>query len=168
MGDETVSGSVDRERLGERILRPQDNIRSGESRGIGIARQAKLEMRPGDDGPRRVQAFLERHGGAWGARRDVIQRAMQALTEFVDVARPLPASGTVRVKLSYDELRLDAYLLYGGEPLDLNVAAPSAEELLEDGGALQRLSALLIRRSADAVRQTRRGPFNLLRLSFES
>lgn len=135
---------------------------------IGIARQAKLELRPGDDGPRRVQAFLERHGGAWGARRDVIQRAMQALTEFVDVARPLPASGTVRVKLSYDELRLDAYLLYGGEPLDLNVAAPSAEELLEDGGALQRLSALLIRRSADAVRQTRRGPFNLLRLSFES
>jgi hypothetical protein len=61
---------------------------------IGIAKRAELELRKGDD-PERIFAFMERNGGAWGARPDVIRQAAIAINECYEIISG-PGSQTVR------------------------------------------------------------------------
>ena len=66
---------------------------------IGVGRQATLSLVPGADSHDRISEFLERQGGAWGMRPEVVVRANDALHELV------VSIGQVSVALADDRRR---------------------------------------------------------------
>ncbi|MEM9684163.1 MAG: solute carrier family 23 protein, partial [Pseudomonadota bacterium] len=136
---------------------------------IGISSRATLVLSPSDNAPDAVVRFLHDQGGAWGARKDVIQRATTALTEFVDVAAPMERAGqTIRINARFDQFILDISVLYGGDPVELPDSAPSIENLADGADHLRRLSGYIIRSTATRVRSSQRDGLNLLQLRFEN
>jgi NCS2 family nucleobase:cation symporter-2 len=61
------------------------------------------------------------------------------------------AKGDIIVDVKFNEFNLDIVLSYDGRALDLSAEAPRIEEILDDGTALPRLSAEIIRRTADRM-----------------
>ena len=57
---------------------------------IGITRHQSFELKPGVDTSQKIFDFMENQGAAWGARKDIVYRAMAALNEFMESARFLP------------------------------------------------------------------------------
>ena len=134
---------------------------------IGISRRATLELTPGIDSAKAVLRFLNDQGAAWGARADVVKRATDALTEFVDVAAPMDRVGNkIRINARYDQLHLDLFLLYGGEPIDLPLTPPRPDAIDDSADVLRQLSGYMIRTAASQVNATRRGDLNMLHLRF--
>src|SRR3546814_1371349 len=69
---------------------------------IGVARRATLTLSATSD-PGLPYEFVERHGGAWGARHDVAAKVAAALAEFREHAGVLMRPGDeARVELRYD------------------------------------------------------------------
>lgn len=135
---------------------------------IGISRRATLELVPCEGGLEKAVNFLHDRGAAWGARTDVIDRATTALSEFVDVAAPIDRDErNIRINARFDELRLDLYLLCGGDPIELPDKAPNLETVTDSEQHLRRLSGFLIRSAASAVQSSQRGRLNLLHLRFD-
>ena len=134
---------------------------------IGISRRATLELTPGIDAAKAVFRFLQTQGAAWGARTDVVKRATDAVTEFVDVAAPMDrVDNKIRINAHYDQLHLDLYLLYGGEPIDLPLTPPRPDAIDDNSDILRQLSGYMIRTAASQVSATRRGDLNMLHLRF--
>jgi xanthine/uracil permease len=106
---------------------------------------------------RQVTDFVERQGAAWGARRDVVQRAALASLEACDA---LAAAGRppLRIHGSFDEFNLDIRISHEGAPLPLPAAdrppgalPPPSLDDSDDAieAAMQQISGALLRHLAD-------------------
>jgi NCS2 family nucleobase:cation symporter-2 len=120
---------------------------------IGVTRHQILELTPGVDGSAKIFEFMETQGRVWGARHDVIQRAMAALNEFLESAAAMNlVRGTARADVSFDEFNLDVDIRYDGALMELPASRPTAEALIADENAVAALSGFLIRQYADGVK----------------
>jgi NCS2 family nucleobase:cation symporter-2 len=118
---------------------------------LGIARRVSFEVVPGD-AMEKINSMLEEHGAAWGMRREVIIRAIQAVNETVNSALAFnPGLERVRVIIEFDEFKLSADVEYGGVPIRFAESAPSPESLATDQG-IALLSTFMIRQFTDRVR----------------
>jgi NCS2 family nucleobase:cation symporter-2 len=118
---------------------------------LGIARRVSFEVVPGD-AMEKINSMLEEHGAAWGMRREVIIRGIQAVNETVNSALAFnPGLERVRVIIEFDEFKLSADVEYGGVPIRLAESAPSPESLATDQG-IALLSTFMIRQFTDRVR----------------
>jgi NCS2 family nucleobase:cation symporter-2 len=116
---------------------------------LGIARRVSFEVVPGD-GTEKI--MMEEQGAAWGMRREVAIRAVQAVHETVNSALAFnPGLERVKVSIEFDELKLSADVEYKGVPIQLAESAPSPESLVTDEG-VALLSTFMIRHFADRVR----------------
>jgi len=137
---------------------------------IGIVKRKVIELEPGTDFSDKIFTFFEKEGGMWGARKEVITRAVSAMTEFMESATFL---GLTREKiraevLLFDEYSLDVEMRYVGKPLDLSpTARPTDEDLIADESALTRLSTYLICRSADGVSTESKDGLCVVRFHFD-
>lgn len=126
-----------------------------------------------------ITGLVETWGAAWGARRNVVQRAAIAALE---AAEAVAAQGRRLTGLrgSFDEFNLDLELLHTGAPLALSAgpAAPASAALLDGDdsaidAALANVSGLLLRHLADRVSTSENagssggGGEAVLRLHFE-
>ena len=119
---------------------------------IGIATRRSFEFAPGADASATIADFIEASGAAWGARADVITRAMSIITEFAEAAADAElVQGVVSVEVVFDELNLHIELCYAGEPIMLPRDRPTPDEILDEGG-LVRLSGYLVGQLADNLR----------------
>ncbi len=119
---------------------------------IGIAQKKPLFLHPGVDSSDTIFRFMDKQGRAWGARPEVIVRATRVISEFFESNELTNlAKGEIRVDVSFDEFNLDVYIQYEGQAMEFPTSPPSAAEVVEDEIALARLSAILIRRSADRI-----------------
>jgi NCS2 family nucleobase:cation symporter-2 len=120
---------------------------------IGIAKSMNLELVPGPDAQNELFGAMQKHGGLWGARKDIIDRALSALNEFIEAAavRKL-APDKVDIKVSFDEFNLDADISYQGDLMCFPDTQPSPEELLADETRVAELSAFLIGRYVDSMK----------------
>jgi hypothetical protein len=119
-------------------------------------------VRPDD-----VSSFIERAGGAWGARRDVITRVEHAAQQAVEaVAEFCEPKGPLRLSVSYDEFDIDAKLAYDGMALELPDRPPSQDEILETEHGHRRLSGFLVKRQADRAHNTIERGVTILHLHF--
>jgi xanthine permease XanP len=135
---------------------------------IGISQKEVLELTPGASTSRDIFDFLERQGGAWGARREVVQNAITALTELWEAIDGLGmAKGTVKLEARFDELSLDFKVAYKGEACQLPDQPPGQEELISDPKAQAALAGYLVRRYVDSVKESTSGDSCLYRLHFE-
>jgi NCS2 family nucleobase:cation symporter-2 len=112
-----------------------------------------LELVPGPDAQNELFGAMQKHGGLWGARKDIIDRALSALNEFIEAAavRKL-APDKVDIKVSFDEFNLDADISYQGDLMCFPDTQPSPEELLADETRVAELSAFLIGRYVDSMK----------------
>jgi len=119
---------------------------------IGIRRVVTLEVAAAGADYQEVANFIERNGGVWGARRDVIGRvqsgALQALETVTEFCAP---TGPVKLAVGYDEFDIDARLFYAGMPIELAETAPTHDEIIASDDGSRRLAGFMIRHYADRV-----------------
>jgi NCS2 family nucleobase:cation symporter-2 len=119
---------------------------------IGIGRRVSITHRPAAMTHDVVAAFLERAGGTWALRADLVARVANALNWCLDAIQGAGlAQGPVTLTLAYDEARLDVRLAYTGTRVELADRPPTPDELLHDDAAPARLAGHMIRRLSDRV-----------------
>jgi xanthine permease XanP len=123
---------------------------------IGIAQRAKVQIDPQADSSEEIFSFMEKQGGTWGARREVIDRAKSAMNEFIEAARALELStGKIDAEVSFDEFNLDIDMRYDGELMEFPSKRPTEADLLGDERAVAKLAGFLIRNYVDQVKSER-------------
>jgi xanthine permease XanP len=123
---------------------------------IGISQRAKLQIDPRADSSEQIFLFMEKQGSAWGARREVIDRAKAAMNEFVEAVSLLePSISRIDAEVSFDEFSLDIDMRYDGELMEFPSARPTSADLLGDERAVAKLAGFLIRNYVDRVKSDR-------------
>jgi len=142
---------------------------------IGLARrQVQPIVHDGAQIAEQVADFVALQGGAWAARRDVVQRATLAAVEAAEAIQGSNGRTLQSIRGSFDELSLDLILSHAGAPLPLaQDQRPDLSQLLDgDDAALDAafsgVSVQLLRHLSDRVTTGRHGDGNAwLRLHFE-
>ena len=124
---------------------------------LGIRRRQTLVIDPTALDRDALHDFMEHAGAAWGARRDVIDRAafnlVQSIETIVDACEP---RGSLEVEATFDEFALDLRVSYDGTPLELPDKRPSADEVIASEAGQRKLAGFMLRRYADGVESTSR------------
>lgn len=136
---------------------------------VGISRKGTLELVPGADLSDRIFKFMEGLGSAWGARKDVIYKAMASMNEL---AEAIIHNGHLKgrqivMTAVFDELNLNVRIDYEGGMMEFPAERPDMEEIVVDPGALAKMSGFLVRHYADKVKMSRDGDRCRVDLHFE-
>lgn len=120
---------------------------------IGIAQHANLQIEPRADSSEQIFSFMEAQGGAWGARREVIDRAKSAMNEFIEAVSILnPRITRIDAEVGFDEFNVDVKMSYEGEPMEFPSERPRDADLLGDERAVAKLAGFLISNYVDRVK----------------
>jgi xanthine permease XanP len=116
---------------------------------IGVRQRVTMKLDAGDVNRETIEQFLSEQGGRWGARRDIISRAIFGVVQLLEVIRDVPER--TEIEASFDEYNLDISVRYKGAPLAIPERRPTPREIVasEDGERL--LAGYLLRRSADRI-----------------
>jgi NCS2 family nucleobase:cation symporter-2 len=135
---------------------------------LGITQVAHLSVAPGPLDSEALMHFMERAGGAWGAQRDVIERAKFNLTQSLEVIlESVALTGNVEVSATYDEFNLDVRVAYDGSPLELPEQRPTDEEIMESDDGHLRLAGYMLRQFADRVNAQHRDGRSTIHFHFD-
>lgn len=119
---------------------------------IGTSRTATIKVKPELVNIQEVRIFFEQSGGSWGARRQLIQRAENAVNELLETLILMElASEPIDIQARFDEYNLDVAVCYAGIAFSGLDQQPSTEQVHDDDALLMRLPALLICQYADRV-----------------
>ncbi len=119
---------------------------------IGTARNASLSVPPQFSSVSNILSFFEKSGASWGARRQVMQKAENAVNELLETMVTMQlVDGFIEIQLHCNEQYIDVILLYSGLPFSSSSSIPLPEQILDDEKQLQYLSVALIRQYADRV-----------------
>jgi len=134
---------------------------------IGISRRKTIELDSTPESADRLCAFIEEFGAQWGARREIVNRAVSAMLEFFEslIANDLAPSG-MKVSGFLDEHRLDFVIRYRGESLDIPTERPQIN-LDDDPAMVRKLSAYMLSRLADSVKSRHSAGFTEIEVHFE-
>jgi hypothetical protein len=135
---------------------------------LGIAQTAQTEVHAAVSPYETARLFLDRHGRLWGARRDVVNRAVGASAEALETLRAagVPAE-QIKLSARYDEVNLDVVLSYQGTALEFPTQRPAIDEFLADDGGQWRMAGYIVRRSVDRLTHRSEGAWHRLGLHFE-
>jgi NCS2 family nucleobase:cation symporter-2 len=135
---------------------------------LGIRNVQKLVIDPARPDPAEFERFMETHGAAWGARRDVMDRAKfnlaQSIETIVDGCEP---QGPLEIEATFDEFNLDLRVSYVGPPLELPEQRPTNEEIMESEEGQRMLAGFMLRRHADRVAATHKAGRSTILFHFD-
>jgi xanthine permease XanP len=115
-----------------------------------------------------IRAFIERQGAQWGARRDVIERAIFATAQAAEtISAHCGVESPLDIEASFDEFNLDIIVSYRGELLVLPDRRPTDDEIRDAQDGVVRLSGYLLQHNADHVRAFRKGERAMLAIHFQ-
>jgi NCS2 family nucleobase:cation symporter-2 len=135
---------------------------------IGVRSRETFVFNPGVDDHDVIRGFLEQQGAKWGARRDVIERAIFGTAQAIEsIADDASLTGPVEVEASFDEFNLDIRLNYQGEVFVIEDRRPTDDEIRDTEDGIRRLAGYLIRQNADSVRSSRKGDRSVLEFHFQ-
>ena len=135
---------------------------------IGISRHALLELNPGIDPSREIYRFLDRQGRSWGARTEVIGRAVAALTELYEVVAAQNRVGDkVTMAIRFDELQVAAEISYSGRAIVFPDHPPHHEKIIDDPAAQAALAGFLIRKYVDRIQTSGKDGNQRIQFYFE-
>jgi xanthine permease XanP len=125
---------------------------------LGVRRTQMLEVNPAAVNVQQIDEFMHTHGAAWGARRDVIDRARFNLMQSIELlADSGVTQGPLTVAASFDEFSLDVRVSYDGAPLQLTDKRPTNDEIIASYEGQYRLAGYMLRNLADRVQVSNRG-----------
>lgn len=135
---------------------------------IGIGKHKSIELQPGTDSSAKIFSFMEKQGGLWGARREVIYNAMSAMNEFMEaIALGERMAKPIVMDVGFDEFNLDVTIRYEGAALEFPTTRPDKQQLRTEPGAVTRLAGYLVRQYADKLTATAQGAMNQVVLHFD-
>jgi NCS2 family nucleobase:cation symporter-2 len=119
---------------------------------LGVRKSHQLVVDSANVDPGAIEAFMETRGAAWGARRDIIDRAsfdlQQSIETIVDACAP---EGPLEIEASFDEFNLDLRVSYHGPPLEMPERRPTNEQIMASDEGARQLAGFLLRKYADRV-----------------
>jgi xanthine permease XanP len=124
---------------------------------LGVRQTVSLEIDPAAHDPEAVETFLRNQGGTWGARPDVVNRAIFGVLQLVEAAiEHGHVLGPLALEAGFDEFSLDVRLRYRGTALAFPQSRPGLAEIQTEEGA-RLLAGFLLRRNADRIRSDQQG-----------
>jgi NCS2 family nucleobase:cation symporter-2 len=115
--------------------------------GVRQRERIRIEMKP--DYRDTVEQFLIAQGGHWGARREIVTRAIFATVQSLEIIGEVP--GGVEIEASFDEYNLDVRLFYVGQRIVIPDRRPDLRDI-EDSEEGERLFAgYLLSQQADRI-----------------
>lgn len=135
---------------------------------IDISNRSHIDLYPGKQSSEDVFDFVEKQGGSWGARPEVVEKAAAALNEVLESVTALDlTNGPLQVEMKFDELSLDIDVIWNGEPLQFTNKMPTPEELLENDESIGMISSFLISRTVDKLSSSSKDGISRVQLHFE-
>jgi NCS2 family nucleobase:cation symporter-2 len=122
---------------------------------IGLRQTVRLVITPEPGTATEIENFFKRHGAAWGARPDVVNRATFATVQLAEtVGEHCAPKGPIELQASFDEFNLDVRMAYEGEPLEFPMTRPTNDEIRTSADGLRRLAGYMLRRNANRIDST--------------
>lgn len=119
---------------------------------IGIRKTVALQLRRDTIDARIINDFLRENGAKWGARPEIITRAIFGVHQLIEaVAENCWRKGQLTLEASFDEFNLDIRVSYTGDPLDFPERRPSDREIMESDDGARRLAGFMLRHNADRI-----------------
>jgi NCS2 family nucleobase:cation symporter-2 len=112
-----------------------------------------------------VEQFLSDQGARWGARREIVSRAMFGVVQVLEVIGQTP--GGVEIEASFDEFNLDLRVRYVGIPLSIPETKPTPREIVGSDDGERLLAGYLLRRNADRITSRASGGRTELHLHYD-
>jgi xanthine permease XanP len=116
---------------------------------IGVRQRVTMKLDAGHVDRDTIEQFLTEQGGRWGARRDIISRAIFGVVQVLEVVGDIP-EGT-EIEASFDEFNLDVKIRYKGVPLIIPERKPTPREIIASEEGERLLAGYLLRQSADRI-----------------
>ena len=116
---------------------------------IGIRQRVTMSLDTGQVNREAIERFLSEQGGRWGARRDIISRAIFGVVQVLEVVGNAPKGA--EVEASFDEFNLDVRIRYKGAPLIIPERKPTPREIIASEEGERSLAGYLLRQSADRI-----------------
>lgn len=135
---------------------------------IGVKQKAILQIERDAVDPAAIETFFMRQGSAWGARPEVVSRAIFGTTQLIDaVADHCWREGSLVVTATFDEFNLDVAVAYKGEQIEFPVRRPSIEDIRKTDEGVRLLAGYLLRENADRIYSERKGDQAMVRFHFD-
>jgi NCS2 family nucleobase:cation symporter-2 len=120
---------------------------------IGVRSRVSMALTSGTDAHGAIRSFLEQQGARWGARRDVMERAIFGTAQAVEsVADHCNPQGPINIEASFDEFNLDVRVSYQGDAFTIEDRRPTDSEIRDSDDGIRRLAGFMLRQNADRVR----------------
>ncbi len=116
---------------------------------IGVRQRVTLKLDAGHVNRDTIERFLTEQGGRWGARRDIISRAIFGVVQVLEVVSDVP-EGT-EIEASFDEFNLDVRVRYKGAPPAIPERKPTPREIIASEEGERLLAGYLLYQSADRI-----------------
>ncbi len=116
---------------------------------IGVRQRVTMKLGAGSVNRDTIERFLTEQGGRWGARRDIISRAIFGVVQGLEVVGDIP-EGT-GIEVSFDEFNLDVRIRYKGALLIIPERKPTPREIIASEEGERLLAGYLLRQSADRI-----------------
>ena len=134
---------------------------------IGISQKLEFEIYPVADSSEKIFQIMEKQGGAWGARREVIFNAIAAMNELLDAAPFLDLKGRIALSVRFDEFNLAVRAVYDGRSFAVPSEMPRLESMSDAGATALALAAFTMSRYADRMSFSKKDAKTELHLHFE-
>ncbi|MGM0561593.1 MAG: uracil-xanthine permease family protein [Pseudomonadota bacterium] len=136
---------------------------------IGVKRTADLELSLDSSLLPQLVDFCREQGALWGARRDVMERVANGLTEAGELALTRGDEGSpLKVQVNYDEFRIRASVAFTASGPDSAGRPEPASSTAAELPGESRLELRLMRHFADSVRLVQRQGQQQVKLVFET
>ena len=116
---------------------------------IGVRQRVTMKLDAGHVNRDTIERFLTEQGGRWGARRDIINRAIFGVVQLLEVVGDVPEGSEIAA--SFDEFNLDVRVKYEGAPLMIPERKPTPREIIASEEGERLLAGYLLRQSADRI-----------------
>jgi len=135
---------------------------------IGVRRTQTMQVNPAAVDTYQIDEFMQTNGSAWGARREVIERARFNLMQSIELlAESGVTQGMLTVVVRFDEFSLDVLVSYNGAPLELPERRPTNEEIISSYEGQYRLAGFMLRNLADRVQVNNRSGHTTVAFHFD-
>lgn len=135
---------------------------------IGIKKQVSLLLSWKENYTEKIFNTMEKQGGRWGARREVIFKASGAMNELMEAmaGKNIAHGDEIKMSITFDEFNLNVEAKYTGQKIELPEKKPDPDKLMEEKYAQSELAAFLTTRYADHIKLTSKGDQQHIRLHF--
>ncbi len=133
---------------------------------LGVRNRATLAIKPDMAVGQAVVSFMDRQGGAWGARPDVVSRATTASMEYLEALCGMRGCAA-ELEASFDEFNLDLTVRHQGEPLEIPDQRPTPEMMLESEDGVSLMGAWICAKFTDRITATRNRDDSVVKMHWD-